>query len=133
MVDVSRLSNVLDVAAGTCAWTFDLASLPGVSERLAEGVENRVRLYACDIDTRFFPEKSLTDRLGITTFQQDATEPFPEDLRGKFDLVHVSFLFMCLTKEGWQKTLRHFYDVLSMSFHPCASAHGQGLITPART
>ncbi|KAH9889258.1 hypothetical protein C8Q73DRAFT_152200 [Cubamyces lactineus] len=114
VIDVSQLTNVLDVAAGTCAWTFDFASLPSVSERLAETADNRLHLYACDIETQFFPEKALTDQLGITIFQQDATAPFPEHLRGMFDLVHVSFLFLCLRKEGWQKAMAHCYDALKL-------------------
>ncbi|KAH9889264.1 hypothetical protein C8Q73DRAFT_152384 [Cubamyces lactineus] len=114
VIDVSHLTNVLDVAAGTCIWTFDFASLHGVSERLSEGAEDRIHLYACDIETKVLPEKSLTDPLHLTTFQHDVTMPFPKYLHGKFDLVHISFLLMCLTKDGWKQALRHCNDVLKL-------------------
>ncbi|KAI9059892.1 hypothetical protein FKP32DRAFT_1679430 [Trametes sanguinea] len=103
-VDVSSVHDVLDVGAGTCAWILDFASM--------EKVPKDVRLYACDIDTKFFPDRSVTDKSAVTTFQQDVTTPFPEELHGKFDLLRISFLFMCLTEEGWNKAIRNCAQVL---------------------
>ncbi|CDO77840.1 hypothetical protein BN946_scf184717.g2 [Trametes cinnabarina] len=116
-VDLSKVTHVLDVACGTCAWTVDLATQPLIRERLPvpgqrSARDDSIHLFACDIETKFFPDKSITDKLGITTFQHDITRPFPDTLQATFDLVHVSFLFLCLTKDGWQKALRNCYDVL---------------------
>ncbi|KAI0669478.1 hypothetical protein C8Q78DRAFT_1040168 [Trametes maxima] len=115
-LDVSNVSDVLDVAAGTCAWTLDFANQPQIKPRLALPDSalgpTPVRLFACDIDTKFFPDKALTDRFGVSTFQQDATVPFPPELHGKFDLVHVSFLFLCLTEAGWRNALQNIGQVL---------------------
>ncbi|KAI8971009.1 S-adenosyl-L-methionine-dependent methyltransferase [Trametes punicea] len=117
-VDVSRLSNVLDVGAGTCAWILDFANMPEVKSRLAlpgkesPSASTPVHLYACDIETQVFPDKALTDEFGVTTFQQDVTKPFPPEMHQKFDLVHLSFLFLCLTKDGWTKALRNINQVL---------------------
>ncbi|CDO69438.1 hypothetical protein BN946_scf184791.g33 [Trametes cinnabarina] len=103
-IDVSSVSHVLDVGAGTCAWIRDFAAM----EQIPKGVH----LYACDIDTKFFPDRSETDKFGITTFKQDVTTPFPENLHGKFDLIRISFLFMCLTEDGWNKAIQHCKQVL---------------------
>lgn len=116
-VDVSHVREVLDVAAGTCAWTLDLASMPEIKSRLdrpgCKPVRESVRLFACDIDSKFMPGKDVTDPLGITTFSQDITKPFPEEFHGRFDLVHMSLLFLCLTETGWEDALHNCRQVLS--------------------
>ncbi|KZT21920.1 hypothetical protein NEOLEDRAFT_1098552 [Neolentinus lepideus HHB14362 ss-1] len=117
-VNVSSLSNVLDVAAGTCVWTIDFTNIPEVRARLKVNDHhntthtNPVRLYACDIETKFFPDKNLIDQLGITTFQHDVTKPFPADMLGKFDIVQISFLLLCLTEQGWTNALANCRQVL---------------------
>ncbi|KAL7277649.1 hypothetical protein ACG7TL_008576 [Trametes sanguinea] len=117
-VDITNVNNILDVAAGTLAWTLDIASMSHVRRRLAKPNDDSghnvdgIHLFACDIETRFFPDKDIIGQLGITAFQHDATQPFPADLHDKFDLVHVSFLFLCLTQEGWKSALRNCYEVL---------------------
>ena len=120
VVDISRLEHVLDIAAGTCIWTLDFASIPEVKARLRVQDDAKdvspIHLYACDIETKFFPEKQVTDEAGITTFQQDITKSFAEDMLGRFDLVHASFLCVCLTKDGWRKALENCYKLLSASF-----------------
>ncbi|KAI9059897.1 hypothetical protein FKP32DRAFT_1595915 [Trametes sanguinea] len=117
-MDVSTVSKVLDIGAGTCVWTFDFANLPEVKSRLnipgkaSPKGTTPVHLYACDIETKFFPDRTLLDEFGVTTFQQDITAPFPPKFHGQFDLVHLSFLFLCLTEEGWKKALRNINQVL---------------------
>ncbi|KAF8157729.1 hypothetical protein K438DRAFT_1861078 [Mycena galopus ATCC 62051] len=51
--------------------------------------------------------------MGITTFEHDVTKPFPTEYLGSFDLVHISFLFLCLTKDGWNATLNNVQELLS--------------------
>lgn len=113
--DLDRFTDILDIAAGTCVWTLDLANSPHIKSRLHAPTGNlpKVNLYACDINTGFFPEKSVTDRFGITTFQQDVTKPFHPSLHGKFDLIHVSYLAICLTRSGWDSALENYYQLLS--------------------
>ncbi|KAL7277655.1 hypothetical protein ACG7TL_008582 [Trametes sanguinea] len=141
-LDVSGVANVLDIGAGTCVWTFDFANLPEVRSRLnIPGKEpskgtNPVQLYACDIETKFFPDRALLDEFGVKTFQQDVTTPFPPKYHGKFDIVHLSFLFLCLTRKGWTKALRNINQVLSMSpllilvhdFHLCMYEEPGGIL-----
>ena len=113
-VDLSRLPTVLDVGAGTCAWTLDLARQSEIQPRLA-GASPAVRLHACDLSLAKFPPRQATDALGITVFEQDATQAFPAALLGTCDLVHASLLVGALTADGWRAALGSYWDLLSES------------------
>ncbi|KAJ7171238.1 hypothetical protein C8R46DRAFT_1216815 [Mycena filopes] len=106
-IDLSKVENVLDIAAGTCAWALDFAAMPQVKANRAN-----MHLLACDINTAFFPDPRLMHEMGITTFWQDVTQPFPEEFHGKFDLVHVAYLVLCLTEEGWLSALDNYRQIL---------------------
>jgi len=114
-IEIGNVSKVLDVGAGTLVWTLDVASLPGVKNRLVPMVSNPIHLYACDITDEKFPPSHEVERLGIKTFVHDVTKPFSEDLKGNFDLVYMRLLCSALSEEGWKKSLKHIHDVLSMS------------------
>lgn len=115
-IDVSRVEKVIDIAAGTCMWTLDFANMPQILARRDE-----VQIYACDINSGFFPNSDILQWAGIKTFTQDVTKPFPEEHSGTFDLVHVSLLVLCLTDDGWNAALANFKNLLSAycSFHLC--------------
>ncbi|KAJ7732698.1 hypothetical protein B0H16DRAFT_1580772 [Mycena metata] len=106
-IDLSKVENVLDIAAGTCIWTLDFADMPQVKSN-----RDKINIYACDINTDFFPDSRFMDDMGITTFGQDVTAPFAEEYHGKFDLIHASFLVICLTEEGWLSALANFAKIL---------------------
>ncbi|KAJ7189214.1 S-adenosyl-L-methionine-dependent methyltransferase [Mycena filopes] len=106
-IDLSRVHRVIDVGAGTCIWTFDLADT-----LKARGSTKTTQLHACDIKAGFLPTAEVAAAAGITTFTQDVTKPFKEEYYGTFDLVHASLLFMCLTEEGWAKALVNFKKLL---------------------
>ncbi|KAJ7134031.1 hypothetical protein C8R43DRAFT_1133048 [Mycena crocata] len=108
-IDLSRIRNVLDIGAGTCIWTLDLANAPQIKARSSE-----VQFYACDIDAKFFPPASLTDEIGLKTFEQDVSKDFPVEYHGIFDLVHISFLFLCLTEDGWNAAIANVQQLLSL-------------------
>lgn len=55
----------------------------------------------------------MTDALGIKTFQQDITQPFPDELYGKFDLVQAFMLVGSLTEAGWKRALENYRRLLS--------------------
>jgi SAM-dependent methyltransferase len=114
-IDLGQVSKILDVGAGTLAWTLDVANLPGVKHRLAPTVSNPIHLYACDITDAKFPPSRELEPLGITTFLHDVTTPFPQDLNGTFDLIHMRLLCSALSEQGWKKSLKHIHDALSMS------------------
>ncbi|KAJ6590123.1 hypothetical protein DFH09DRAFT_1259755 [Mycena vulgaris] len=107
IIDLSEVRNVLDIGAGTCVWTLDLANDPQIRSRRDE-----VMIYACDINVSIFPPITVTDNAGIKTFQQDIVKPFPTEYHGKFDLVHVSYLVLCLTEEGWHAALANINTLL---------------------
>ncbi|KAJ6576443.1 hypothetical protein DFH09DRAFT_1149376 [Mycena vulgaris] len=107
-IDLSEIRTVLDIGAGTCVWTLDFANDPQIRDRRDE-----VTIYACDINPAIFPPTSVTDSVGIKTFQQDVVKPFPTEYHGKFDLVHVSYLVLCLTMEGWHAALANFHTLLA--------------------
>jgi len=106
-IDLSRVENVIDIAAGTCIWTLDFTDMPQIKTR-----RDAVHVYACDINTDFFPDSTLLEERGITAFEQDVTKPFPEEYQRKFDLIHTSFLVICLTEDGWVSALDNFAKIL---------------------
>lgn len=106
------MSKVLDIAAGTCTWTLDLAKLPEVSSGLSRPLE----LWACDISIAKFPEQAIADCVGLKVFEQDVTKPFPQGMYGTFDLLHMTLLVYALTEDGWKKALQNCRDLLSTFF-----------------
>lgn len=115
-IELGSISKVLDVGAGTLVWTLDVAGLPEVKSRILPIVSDSssVHLYATDITDEMFPPSHELEALGITTFVHDLTTPFPQDLHGTFDLVHMRLVCSALSMEGWRKSLKHIYSVLSM-------------------
>jgi SAM-dependent methyltransferase len=108
--------NILDIATGTGAWILDVSRIPEIQSRLPElGVVNPVNLYACDISTAKLPEKFTTNQHGINFFLQDVTQPFLDNMKGKFDIIHTALLSWALTEEGWKAASRNVYELLSRS------------------
>ncbi|KAJ7077647.1 hypothetical protein B0H15DRAFT_805107 [Mycena belliarum] len=107
-IDPAQVHTILDIAAGTCAWSLDVVRAPQISARRAV-----VSIYTCDINLDILPPASVTDAEGIKTFAQDVTQPFAAEHHGKFDLVHMSFLTLCLTSEGWRAALENIHALLA--------------------
>ena len=104
-IDLSSVKRILDVAAGNCVWILDVANQDEIKRSVRNYTStstlgdsniniNRerhdVELYACDIDLGKFPQKEVTDIHGIKTFTHDLTKPFPDNMKEKFDLIHMS-------------------------------------------
>ncbi|KAM0745626.1 hypothetical protein T439DRAFT_295137, partial [Meredithblackwellia eburnea MCA 4105] len=85
---------ILDSAAGTGTWLFDLSSLTG--KRLG-------RLTAFDISDIQFPPPA--QRVGVEFFEHNVTEPLPEEYWDQFDLVHQRLLVFGLTMEEWDRAI----------------------------
>ncbi|TDL26297.1 hypothetical protein BD410DRAFT_895698 [Rickenella mellea] len=111
-INSKGLSKVLDIAAGSLVWTLDLARTPDISTRLSPESRDPIYLYACDISSAQFPPVEETRKLGITTFLHDMTKPFPEDMKGTFDLVNMRLLVLGLSEQGWEKAIRNIYEIL---------------------
>lgn len=111
-IDLSKVSRILDVAAGNLVWTLDIASHPGIKERLSLTCPSPVRLYACDLSSSQFPSSSILESRCITTFEHDITTPFPSKYEEYFDLVHMSMLVAALSETGWNKALENVRKLL---------------------
>ncbi|VDB89445.1 unnamed protein product [Peniophora sp. CBMAI 1063] len=103
-VDPTTVRRVLDVAAGTAVWALDLADQPFASS---------LELFASDITLAKFPSPDILRRAGITAFAQDLTKPFPDEMKGTFDVVHAAALVFALNPDEWASMLRNVYDVLA--------------------
>ncbi|KAI0312147.1 hypothetical protein OF83DRAFT_1287085 [Amylostereum chailletii] len=94
-VDLSHLpkAKVLDAAAGTAAWALDLAHAraPGLPP---------LELHASDITLAKFPPEAALQRAGVRAFAHDLTRPFPAEMRGTFDVVHMAYLVYALTADA---------------------------------
>jgi SAM-dependent methyltransferase len=111
--DKERVTHILDVGAGSGAWTLDVARIPEIKARSSPTSSNPIKLYMSDITSAKFPSSSILDSLNIAAFEQDVTKPFPEEMQGKFDVVHMSFLVWALTHEQWSLALKNIYNILS--------------------
>ncbi|CAK5267256.1 unnamed protein product [Mycena citricolor] len=105
-VDLSAITNVIDVATGTGIWSFDMAAHCHSTSR------RPVRVYACDINPAILPSQQATEPWGIQAFVHNVTTAFPEHLHAKFDLVHMSFLALCLTEPEWEMALDNCRSLL---------------------
>ena len=118
-LDLSKISSVLDVAAGNCIWILDFASQPEIECRV-QLTEPSIELHACDIDLGKFPPSARLSKKGVKGFQHDVTRPFPEEMRHRFDLIHMSILIGALSSKQWEVAIRNLRDALSMSsFQVC--------------
>ena len=110
-IDISKVHRVLDAAAGTAVWALDFVD---ERARCTVGAE-KLDIYACDITLSKFPPAEIMDTAGIKTFVQDLTKPFPEEMHGTFDLVHMTYLVYALPEPAWKLVLKNIHDVLSES------------------
>ncbi|KAF8646945.1 hypothetical protein AX16_007037 [Volvariella volvacea WC 439] len=110
-IDLSRVNYVMDIAAGTLSWILVFASHPEIKGRL-NSKDSPVALYASDITDEYFPSEDVIKAHCIHAFSHDMTKPFPDDLLGKFDLVHVGFVAGSLSTQGWKKALQNISDLL---------------------
>jgi SAM-dependent methyltransferase len=105
-IDITHVSRIIDVGAGTGAWALDLMSHPDVRDR-------DLQVFACDISTAKFPRNDEPEVRKITFFEQDVTKAFPDEFIGTFDLINLSCLSYGLTAQGWKVALRNLYSLLS--------------------
>ncbi|KAI9428926.1 S-adenosyl-L-methionine-dependent methyltransferase [Lactarius indigo] len=110
VVDVAHLRKVIDVATGTGTWAFDFVSQPEFRDR-------DVQVFACDISAAKFPQADKPDVDRISFFQQDVTKPFPDEMIGTFDLVHMTCMCWALTAQGWESALQNLRDLLRPGGH----------------
>ncbi|OLN96302.1 Demethylmenaquinone methyltransferase 2 [Colletotrichum chlorophyti] len=93
--------RVIELAAGTGVWLRDLADhLPASAS-----------LVGVDMDAVKFPPAAELPP-NMTMMQQNALKPFPDDMLGTFDMVHIRLISMGLKKEDWEVVARNIYTLL---------------------
>lgn len=125
-IPTATLSNIIDIAAGTCIWTLEVADLPDIKERLQappDGQTPPINLYACDVNFGNFPAEEVLKDRGIKTLKQDVTQPFPEDMHGSFDLVHMTLMVWVFSESQWKAALENCYKLLSMPYFLLFEVH----------
>ncbi|TEA19692.1 N-methyltransferase tcpN [Colletotrichum sidae] len=93
--------RVAEVATGTGVWLRELAAqLPASAE-----------LRGIDMDaTKFPPASELPPNMSMT--KHNALRPFPEDMRGTFDVVHVRLIVLGMKKGDWEVVAEHLHTLL---------------------
>ena len=97
----NRPPAVADVGTGTGIWLAEIAP------KLPSGA----RLDGFDLVTTKFRTK---DKLAanIRLRQGDILSPFPEELWGQYDVVHVRFLVLALKAEQWSEAAANLMTLL---------------------
>lgn len=93
---------VADVGTGTGIWLKTLSAQVG----------SDARLDGFDFDTSKFPKLELLPP-NVQLKYADALEPFPEELHGQYDLVHVrAFVFALRGDDEWERIVGHLTSLL---------------------
>jgi hypothetical protein len=97
-----------DIATGTGIWLLDLASeLEGKGEYVFEG---------WDISDAQFPHSdSLPKNVKFGTFDCSTTEGVPEELAGKYNVIHVGLLALVVKNGDPGVWIENFMRMLSKS------------------
>lgn len=78
---------------------------------LAEHLPPRSELYGFDFDRLKFPSQQ-PEKPRIDFREQNVLEPFPEEMRGTFDLVHVWLLALGLKAVDWDVAVGNLFGLL---------------------
>lgn len=112
IIEPASLTNVLDAAAGSLAWTLDFANIPVIKEKISN---SQIEIYACDITSAQYPPKEVLEDAKIRTFLHNVTLPFPSEMHGTFDLINMRTMNVALNKEGYTLAVRNFRQLLRKS------------------
>lgn len=93
--------RVADVATGTGAWLSSFA----------EQVSPEAELWGFDLDVTKFSLRNMNVP-NLRFHQHDILSPFPEEMHGKFDLVHVRLLVLGLKDDEWATAVRNSIALL---------------------
>ncbi|KAI1344668.1 hypothetical protein F5Y15DRAFT_384 [Xylariaceae sp. FL0016] len=93
--------RIADIATGTARFLV----------RIHSSVPDDAKLEGFDISSDLFPPKSELPS-NITLGIGDAKQPFPEEMYGKYDLVHVRLLVAAMNPEDWDVTVRNLVPLL---------------------
>lgn len=92
--------RIVDMGTGTA--TFLLHILPTYPQASFEGY---------DISSDLYPPPSALPA-NVSLGELDLKVPFPEHMRGKYDLVHVRMLILAMLPEEWEPVVRNLTTLL---------------------
>ena len=94
--------KVADIACGTAIWLIDLAKeYPSA------------QLDGFDISDQQFPPKGWVPK-NVSLSTLDILKPIPEDLKGKYDVVHVGLIVLVVERDDPIPVLNNLLALLSM-------------------
>ncbi|KAL7916466.1 S-adenosyl-L-methionine-dependent methyltransferase [Trichoderma velutinum] len=92
---------LVDIGCGTGIWL----------KHLARELPSNSRLDGYDYDTSKFAEAtSLPSNVNLGF--ADALKPFPENIRGTYDVVHVRFMFLAIKADQWELVAANLKSLL---------------------
>lgn len=97
----TRSPKVCDIATGSAMWL----------RKLTKTLPASAQLVGLDLDTSKFPRPEALPpniRLGSA----NAHEPFPEELRGRFDVVHLCLFVLATRKDSGAALVRNLASLL---------------------
>ncbi|KAM0193370.1 hypothetical protein ACHAPI_007682 [Fusarium lateritium] len=98
---LGRPPAVADVGTGTGIWLRDFAA----------EIDKASRLDGFDIDnSKFIPPEDLPSNVKLSF--GDVFKPIPDELVGKYDLVHVRLLMVALKAGDWGPVARNLMSLL---------------------
>ena len=105
LIDTTKIKRIADVGTGTGIWLWETAQ-ELFNLRLNEGEREFVGF---DIS----PEQFQPESYPIIGFViHDIVQPFPEEYRGKFDLVHIRLLSYALKAEDLRNAVENIVSLL---------------------
>ncbi|KAF4626945.1 hypothetical protein G7Y89_g11215 [Cudoniella acicularis] len=105
-IPLQSIHAVADIATGTGAWIRDLAM---TTTWPAEKPE----FFAFDISADQFPKNDNDNNAADIQFRvHDATQPFPEEYTGKFDVVNIRFVTYAIKAKDLQAMVKNIAAIL---------------------
>ncbi|KAI3531864.1 hypothetical protein CSPX01_13832 [Colletotrichum filicis] len=93
--------RVAEIATGTGIWLRDMAKL----------LPSSAELRGIDMDTTKFPPPSDLPP-NISLLQHNALKPFPEEMHGSFDMIHIRLIGSGMRKEDWKTVAANAFTLL---------------------
>ncbi|KAK8040713.1 hypothetical protein PG991_000501 [Apiospora marii] len=99
-IDLPSIARVADVGTGTARFLLHLQ--PTYPDAVLEGFDISSALYP--------PPDTLPPNVSLSV--RDMKEPFPAEMHGKYDLVHVRMVVAAMLPEEWEPTVWNLVQLL---------------------
>ncbi|KAJ8119408.1 hypothetical protein ONZ43_g3632 [Nemania bipapillata] len=109
--------RIVDMGTGTAK--FLLSIQPTYPDATLEGY---------DISSDLYPPAPMLPQ-NISLGEMDLKQPFPEHMRGNYDLVHVRMLILAMLPEDWEPVVRNLTTLLKpggyLQWEECEHVHAE--------